>query len=286
MKLKNILFAMAIPGLAFLAACGDDETKAPAPNITFQTGAGYTFQNINVQFDSVLKIGIRAKSNDKKLASVKVTLSTNGAAAGTIWDTAISTATFDYDYIYQVKGGTGDVQTLSIVAVDDNGESASQSINITIKPALNPLKQTGGQRVWNILGPVGQKGAYDLNAITGRASNESESLKDLKDLTVVAGGGIFSESWGSGNGTKFARVTANDWNTATNTEALFDLWETKAATATSTITDINVGDYIVCKTGQNVSFNIYLIRIDAVVNTPAAGDNNDYIEFTYYKEDI
>lgn len=281
MKLKNILIALAIPGLAFLASCGGEEA-APKPNVTFQTGAGYTFQNINVQFDSVLKIGIRAKSNDKKLSGVKVTLSTNGATAGTIWDTAISSLTFDYDYIYQVKGGAGDVQTFTVIATDDNGESASQSFNITIKPALNPLKQTGGQRVWNIIGS--NKGAYDLNMITQRASNESESLKDLKDLTVVAGGGVFSKSWGSGNGTKFAKVSAADWNTATTTEALFDLWEANASASTSTITNIAAGDYIVCKTGQAVSFNIYLIRVDAVVATP--GDNNDYIEFTYYKEDI
>lgn len=281
MKFKNILLALAIPALAFLAACGD-ETAAPKPNVTLQTGAGFTFQNVTVRFDSVLKIGVRATSKDKKLASVKITLSTNGAAAGTLLDTLAGSASFDFDYFYQVKGGAGDVQTLTVIAIDDNKETASQSFTITIKPALQALKQTGGQRVNNIIGA--NKGAYDLNAILQRASGESESLKDLKDLTVVAGGGVFSKSWGSGNGTKFARVTLSDWNTATNTEALFDLWNTKSASATSTITNIAKDDYIICKTGQAVSFNIYLIRIDKVNET--ASDNNDFIEFTYYKEDI
>jgi hypothetical protein len=282
MKFKNILLALAIPALAFLAACGGGDSVPPKPNVTFQTGTGFTFQDVTVRFDSVLKVGIRATTKDKKLAGVKVTLSTNGAAAGTLWDTMISSASFDYNYIYKVKGGAGDVQTFTVVVTDDNKETASQSFSITLKPALMPLKQTGGQRVNNIIGA--NKGAYDLNAIIQRASGESESLKDLKDLTVVAGGGVFSKSWGSGNNTKFARVTLSDWNTATNTEALFDLWNTKSSSATSTITNIAVGDYIVCKTGQAVSFNIYLIRVDKVTET--AGDNNDFIEFTYYKEDI
>lgn len=276
------MIAALFPALAFLAACGGDGTSAPKPNVTFQTGSGFTFQDISVKFDSVLKIGIRATTKDKKLAGVKVTLSTNGGIAGTIWDTAISTASFDFDYIYQVKGGAGDVQTFTVIVTDDNKETASTSLKITIKAPLRPLKQTGGQRVNNIIGA--QKGAYDLNKEMQRASAEPESLKDLKDLTTVSGGGAFSKAWGSGNGTKFARVTAADWNIATTTEALFDLWETKKDIATSTITSIAVGDYIVCKTGQAVSFNIYLIRIDKVVDTPS--DNNDFIEFTYYKEDI
>lgn len=280
MKLKNILVAIAIPGLVFLAACGGGEDAKPKPNITFQTGAGFTFQDINVRFDSVLKIGIRATSKDKKLSGIKVTLSTNGGIAGTIWDTAISEASFDYDYMYTVKGGAGDVQTLAVTALDDNGESASQSLKITIKPALNPVKQTGGQKVYNIIGP--SKGAYDLNAGLQRASAESESLKDLKDMTTISNPD-FSQKWTSGNGSKFAKVTMNDWNNATTTEALFDLWNTKASVATSTI-DLKQGDYIVVKTGQAVSFNIYLIRIDKVNNTPS--DNNDFVEFTYYQEDI
>ena len=125
MNFKNILLAVSIPALAFLVACGG-ETTAPKPNVTFQTGAGFTFQNINVRFDSILKIGIRATTKDKKLAGVKITISTNGASAGTIWDTAISSASLDYDYKYQVKGGAGDVQTLTVVVTDDNKETASR----------------------------------------------------------------------------------------------------------------------------------------------------------------
>lgn len=275
MKLKSILIALSIPALAFLASCGGTDAAKPKPTITFQTGSGFTFSDAKAKFDSVLRIGIRATSNDKKLSKVKVTLSTNGGTAGTIWDTTISTASFNFDYNYTVKGGTGDVQTLEVTATDDNATTASVSLKVTITPPIYTVAQEGNQRCWNIIGL--NKGAYDLNEKSERGSAEDEKLKDLKDMTTISNPD-FSKAWTSGNGTKFVRVTKNDWDNTSSSGDMFDLWGTKGASATTTITNLAVGDYILVKTGQAVDFNIYLIRVDEVADV--AG-NNDYVKFTF-----
>lgn len=281
MKLRNILFALTVPALALLAACGGDGTDVkPKPTVTFQTGSGFTFSNASVKFDSILKIGIRATTADKKLAKVKVTLATNGGTAGTIWDTTISSANFNFDYKYQVKGGVGDVQKFEVTATDDNGESASVSLNITINPPIFSVNQTGNQKCWNIIGI--NKGAYDLNEQMERGSAEDEKFKDLKDMTTISNPD-FSKAWTSGNGSKFVRVAKADWDNISSSQDLLDLWNQKATSSSTSITNLAVNDYILIKSGQATKFNIYVIRVDEV--SDVAG-NNDFVKFTFIYADI
>ncbi|MBS3913584.1 MAG: hypothetical protein KG003_03745 [Bacteroidetes bacterium] len=282
MKFTHILMAIAVPAAAFLTSCGgDDPTQTkPKPGLSFQTGAGYTFSEATAVFDSVLVIGIRATTADKQLNTIKVYLSTNGSAKGVILDTATNKGIFSYDFPYKVKGSAGDVQTLEVEVVDDNGEMAVATLKINIKKVAHPLDQIGGQLIANIIGP--DPGAYDLNTGFTKISSDPEEIKDLKDMTTISSG-VFSKAWTSGNGTKFVKITTNDWNNATNTESLYDLWTTHGANAQSTVTNLAVGDIVLAKTGQtNISFNIYMIKIDKVFETTT--NNNDYIEFTYRKE--
>lgn len=287
MKLKHILLAAVVPAVAFLASCGgSDEKVVPAPTCTFQTGSGYTSSDVTSFYDSTVKIGVRAFSNDQSLTGVKITLSTNGAAAGSILDSVLSVKTCNFDYTYKVKGGVGDKQLLTVTATDKNGKTASASLTITINPALVAIVGVSAQKVYNVLAPSGFFGAYDLYGSVGVASASTETSKDLKDLTVATGpnAAVFTKSWGSGNGSKFIKVTANDWNNATNSDAIWQLWQTNGASATTTVTNIANNDVIVVKTGQAISFNLYIIKITDVHETPTpanGGDNNDYIQFDY-----
>jgi hypothetical protein len=287
MKFKHILLAVAVPALAFLSSCdegngGGGDVKKPAPTITFQTGTGFTSSDVSCRYDSLLKIGIRSTATEKNLTGVKVYISANGGPKGVILDTIIVNKNiFNMDYFYRVKGGAGDVQTVEVEATQENGESSRVSFKITIKLEARPLDQVGTQRVNNIIGAY--EGAYDLNMGELRKSSDDEATKDLKDMTSISNP-TFSKSWTSGNGSKFIRVTKGDWDNATSTESLYDLWVAKGAGATSTITNLAKDDYILVKTTQFVSFNVYLIRVDVVFET--ASNNNDYIEFTYRKESI
>ena len=46
---------------------------------------------------------------------------------------------------------------------------------------------------------------------------------------------------------------------------------------------MKVNDVYLVKTGQSVTFGLYLLNITAVVDLPAAGNQNDYIVFDYKK---
>lgn len=280
MKIKNILLALALPAAAFLASCGDETASKPKPTLTFQTGAGFTFSNLSAAKDSNLVFGIRATSTDKKLASAKVTQSTNGGAAGTIWDTVLNAATFNYDLNYKVLGGVDDKIVLTFTVVDDNGETATQTIQITVNPKNFGLGLEGNQYVYNILGP--EKGSYDLNnSIPVESTPANDAVRDIVDQTTTA---TFAKAWGTKNGTKFVKVTTENWNNASFSDYLYNLWKSEGSKATTTVTNLALNDIILCKTGQAVDFNIYLIKILEVKETTI--DNKDYVKFEYKKADV
>lgn len=277
-KIKSILLAAALPLLIILGSCGDDSTTTkPKPSLTFQTGSGFTFSDAQASVDSILVIGIRATSNDQKLKNIKITQSTNGGAPATLWDTTVSGKILNYDYDYEVSGGVTDIITLTVTATDDNGETASQSLKIEIFPAQIPPATQAGQKVYNMQSPTGYNGAYDLNTATPKFFADPGTVKDIVDQTPV--GGAFNKTWGSVNGTKFAKVTTDDFNNATNSNFIYNLWKNNAAKATATVANIAIGDVYVVKSGQSVRFNLYVIKITDVKVTP--NDNLDYIQFDY-----
>lgn len=285
MKFKHVLFAMAIPALAILSSCGGDTgTEKPKPTLNFETGTGYTSSAALASVDSLLKIGIRASSSDQKLKAVKVTISTNGGTALTYWDTAINTKIFNYDLKYKVAGSVADMLTMTVTATDDNGETVSKTLSIEIAPATVAIGRQQGFKVYNIIGA--SPGAFDLNTSANKTTSDPATVKDLIDMTVSTGAnaGVFSKSWTSGNGTKYVKVTADDYNNATSSNFLYNLWKSKSSTATTTVSNLATGDVILVKTGQAIRFNIYIIKVTAVNATPV-GDNSDYVEFEY-KGDI
>lgn len=285
MKFKNILFALAIPSLAILASCGDDgTTEKPKPTLTFQTGSGYTFSNAVASLDSALKIGIRASSTDQKLKQVEVRLSTNGGTAGVIWDTVLNTKIFNFDYIYRVAGSVGNTLTLSVVAIDDNGEKTTQSLNIDIAPANIPLGRQQGQIVYNIQSPTGFNGAYDLVTSSPRFSADAPATKDIVDQTPSSA--VFNKTWGTLNGSKFVKVTSSDYDNATTSTFIYNLWKSNSASAKSSISGIALGDVYVIQSGQTgggIKFNLFILKVTEVKETTT--DNLDFIKFEY-KGDI
>lgn len=281
--MKHLLFALALPAMVFLTACGGDSTDdaAPKPTLSFQTGSGFTFQDVQAGVDDILKIGVIAKSNDSKLSKVTISMSTNGGTPGIIFDTTINANSATFNYNYKVQGGVADMLKLTVTANDANGTSAEQSLNIEITPATVAIGLQQNQTVYNLQSPAGYNGAYDLTKSAGKFSADKPTEKDIVDGTPASA--VFSKSWGTLNGSKFVKITANDYNLATSSSFIYNLWKTNAANAAATVTDIKKDDIILVKSGQSVPFGLYIIKITEVRETTA--DNLDYIKFEY-KGDI
>ena len=283
MKMKHVLFALAIPALAFLSSCGGDSDPdaAPKPTLSFQTGSGFTFDDAQAGVDDILKIGVIAKSNDSKLNKVTINLSTNGGTPGVIFDTTVNANGATFTYNFKVQGSVTDVLKLTVTASDANGTTAEQSLSIEITPATVAIGLQQNQYIYNLQSPAGYNGAYDLTKSSAKYSNDNRTEKDIIDGTPSSA--VFSKSWTTGNGSKFVKVSANDYNLSTSSTFIYNLWKTNAANATATATDLKLGDVILVKSGQSVPFGLYIIKITEVKETTT--DNLDYIRFEY-KGDI
>ncbi|MDA0686425.1 MAG: hypothetical protein O3C22_06340 [Bacteroidetes bacterium] len=283
MKFKHILWALAVPALAFLASCGED-SKDPKPTLALTGGAGLIAGDCQVGPDSMLAFSITATAGSENLKGVTITASVNGASAVVAFDTMLTGKTASFLAQRQVAGNVGDEVVYTITAADANGQTAEVKLNIEVTPALLPLDNlVQGQKVYNYL-YNGFTSGYNLNLGVALTSGSAGTLKDILDKTPT-GAAEFTSTWGSGNGAKFVRVTANDFTNASTTTFLYNLWKANAASATTEISNIVKNDIILVKTGQDLTYNIYILKIENVVINTAAGNHNDYIQFAYKGKD-
>ncbi|MEY2870493.1 MAG: hypothetical protein RLZZ146_416, partial [Bacteroidota bacterium] len=46
-----------------------------------------------------------------------------------------------------------------------------------------------------------------------------------------------------------------------------------------------VGDVYLVKSGQDLPFNLYIVKVTKIQDLTAVGNHNDYVEFSYKKID-
>ena len=131
---------------------------------------------------------------------------------------------------------------------------------------------------------MGFENAYDLNNGVGLKTGDNATRKDLLDKTLT-GAAQFSRIWGSDNNGKFVKVTANDYTNASTTTFLYNLWKANGANALPQTATLAVGDVYLVKTGQDLPFNLYILKVTKIQDLPAIGNHNDYVEFGYKKID-
>lgn len=279
MKLKYILFAFAFPLAAFLGSCDPEDAK-PKPTISLVAGTKYVSASISVTSDSMLTFSIKTTAGSDNMATISASYSLNGAAAKTFFDTSVAGKEVVCIAKNRISAGVDDILDYTFTATDANGQKASTSIKILVIPPIKPLAGVAGQSIYNAR-YVGFDNAYNLNtsiAFIGSIANFATS--DILDKTPL-GAEQFAKTWGSGNGSKFVRVTSNDFTNATTTTFMYNLWKANGAKATLEINSIVKGDIILVKSGQAIPFNLYMLKITNIQDLPTIGNHNDYIMFDY-----
>jgi len=279
-RLFNYTFVCAAAALAVLSACGDDEPVKPKPTLTLNSAAGYTAVDVKSENGTKLKFGIVATApSGEKLKQFTVKIATNGGVAASLKDTVLNASSLNYDWNFTVNGSVNDKITLSFSVTLENGESDSISVTVTVIAPVENLSESAGQEVNNMIGPL--PGAYNLVSGIQMRSDSSDARKDIKDMTTTSTTNTytFSQSWTSGNGSKFVKVTAADYAATTTNQQLVDLWNAKSSTAANTVTNIAKGDIILVKSGQSITFPYFLVNVTDVVLT--TGNNNDKYVFSY-----
>ncbi len=278
MKLKHILFALVCPLVTFLGSCGS-ETK-PKPTISLVAGTKYVSASISVMSDSMLTFSIKTVAGSDNMANISASYSLNGGGAKTFFDSSVAGKEVVCIAKNRISAGVDDILDYTFTATDANGEKASTSIKILVIPPTAPLAGVAGQLLYNARN-VGFDNAYNLNtSIAFKGTNANFAVSDILDKTA-SGAEQFAKTWGSGNQSKFVRVTSNDFTNASATTFLYNLWKANGAKATPEISAIAKGDIILVKSGQAIPFNLYLIKIVNIQDLPALGNHNDYIMFDY-----
>lgn len=274
MNLKTWMLLLPLSAMALLSSCGgEEEVPKPTASITI-TGDKISGNEVEVVSDIVITASATAGS--ESLKSVKFSVKINGAAI-TVLDTAVISKSFTVVFPTTALGSTGDDVEYIVTAMDANGTEASASTKLSVVPKLLSLDGSANQIVYNS-NAQGQNIAYDLVAGFALAKGSAPIDQDIKDATGATEV-QWSKKWTSGNGTKFIKITANDWNNSSSTTYLYNLYKANKDKMTTEIT-FEEKDVILAKSTQDVEFNIYIIQIDKVTDLPAVGNNNDFAQFS------
>jgi hypothetical protein len=282
MKLKHLLLALSLPVVAFLGSCGGDSND-PKPTISLTAGAKFVSGDISVMSDSLLSFSISATSGSGALSGISANYSINGKSAVSIKDTSVNGNAVAFVIKHRLAGSVDDVVTYTFTAKDANGQTASVSVKISVIPPTAPLVGFSNQLIYNARN-TGFENAYDLNKGVGLLTNANATLKDMMDKTTSSMD-QFSKIWGSDNSSKFVKVTANDFTNASTTTYLYNLWKANGANAVAQTAVLAVGDVYLVKSGQDLPFNLYIVKVTKIQDLTAAGNHNDYVEFSYKKID-
>ncbi len=273
MKLRIITLALALPILAFLGSCGTEE--APKPTISLLADGINANQDVIV--GTAIKFSVKATAGSAAMKNIVITATIAGKSQ-TIVDSALTTKDIAFVRNLKAVGSPGDEVKYTFTANDANGESASTSVTLNVLPIQGSLDGQSGFQVYNAAS-AGMYTAFDLALAQPLLPGGALTNKDILDATLSSAQ-QWSKTWKSGNGSTFVKVTSNDWNNASSTTYLFNLWKANKTKMTETISVVN-GDVILVRSGQALDFNLFIVKITNVVDLPAIGNNNDYAQFDY-----
>jgi len=290
MKIKYLLLALTLPMITFFGSCQPGGSDSPT-RISLGNGPGLISANTTAMADSLLTFSISASAMMAMdfagtIQKISASYSINGKSAVPILDSTISSSSSSTIlFQHRLVGNVADVVKYTFVATEVNGNSAKTSVEITVNPTPAPLKIITENFVYNTLD--NSKCGFDLSKGLGLTKYDTLISKDLMDKTIAGplGDAQFSKKWGSGNFTRFVKISNNDYINAKTTNDLYDLWNLNGIFATLQTATLAKGDVYLVKSGQDLPFNLYIIAITEIQDITNIGNNLDYVKFNYKKID-
>ena len=289
-KIKYLLLALTLPMITFFGSCQPGGSDSPT-RISLGNGPGLISANTTAMADSLLTFSISASAMMAMdfagtIQKISASYSINGKSAVPILDSTISSSSSSTIlFQHRLVGNVADVVKYTFVATEVNGNSVKTSVEITVNPTPAPLKIITENFVYNTLD--NSKCGFDLSKGVGLTKYDTLISKDLMDKTIAGplGDAQFSKKWGSGNFTRFVKISNNDYINAKTTNDLYDLWNLNGIFATLQTATLSKGDVYLVKSGQDLPFNLYIIAITEIQDITNIGNNLDYVKFNYKKID-
>ena len=293
MKNLKLLGAAAVMSVALTGCIGDsDETSS-----SFEISVGPTGQSIAAGSSLDLTGEI---SSDAVLDSVDITISSEGLSdmelmyvgveckdesscpdptKGDLEEIDLSALKLSAS-----EGACNGDYTLTVYA-ESNGATSTKDLAFTVTDgddceaaALTEAAEAG--ILYNINGPTGETGAFDLVAEKGLASSDDEAAKDLLDISAVGEGQ--KATFSSANGATFVVAADFDYDAATDKSAEEAYM---AGTAAASVDGLEVGSIVIVKLAEDREVSFAVLKITDIDPEAGAstGGNTGTITFTYKK---
>lgn len=288
-KLIYSTLSLILMSSTLFVGCKDDKNVDPTvekgPNISFQTGSGYSFTDASSITGETIKIGMRLTS-DVNLKTSRITVKYSSQAEAALLDstytsnTKISNKDVNFTFPITDKG----IYVFTIYATDKDNNTKSSKITITAK---GPLLERGTGVFYSLKATgAASFSAFDLN--TGEAVTATGTANlSVRDLVDMSTGATLSNSWKSQNGTEFIKSTnvegtlnGKAYTQFRTEDDITAAWNALSSTKTTQITGLEIGTTIIAKSTRNSVVTYYLISITDI-NDDANGSEDDYYEIQY-----
>lgn len=281
MKKVKFLALMFLAGSTMFTSCKKDETTMAEPTISFANGisnyeisatATYPWSQTitpTITAEGEIKtFTVKKKDASGASSTVAITGSFSGKTSFTETFTIVCAATDSYPL--QIIFNVTDKEDMGIEKIFTITQAGAAGTTLAYENTSAIL--------YNLQGPTGYKGAWDLVANVAKASADASADKDMKNTTPNPPTGTygFTVEWVAMNSTMFVSASSLTYATAT----LEDITAAYAAgTPTATVTTPTVNSLYVAK--LRGGSNYALIKVTAINTTTS--DNLDNITFSYKK---
>ncbi len=242
MKKIVYLFAFVLLIGTFFSSCKKDNSTVVPPTLTFNTGAGYTYQDVTIESGDVIKVGVVAlasTSSNKNLTNFKLTLTSNNVS-NTLVDSTFNSNSFQANYSITFDS----VETVRLLAVitDKDGQTAEKSFNIIVNKATVVVNKYTDISL----------GSFNDSENGSFYSTSTNEVFFSNDAINHQGKIDFEFYLGATNG---ATIAAPDDSTAATVFAALqnNNWVTKNATRFAT-TNMSIHDFSNISNGDNYAF--------------------------------
>lgn len=287
-KLIYSTLSLILMSSTLFVGCKDDKVVDPTvekgPNISFQTGSGYSFTDGSVITGETIKIGMRLTS-DVNLKTSRITVKYSSQAEAPLLDSTYTsnTKTSNRDVSFTFPVSDKGAYVFTIYATDKDNNTKSSKITITAK---GPLLERGTGIFYSLRATGAAKfSAFDLN--TGEAITASGTANlSMRDLVDMSTGGDLSNSWKSQNNTEFIKSTnaqgtlnGKAYSQFRTEEDVTAAWNALSSTKATQITGLDIGTTIIAKSTRNSVVTYYVIAISDI--NDEAGSEDDFYEIQY-----
>ena len=263
MKKLSFLLMAVLAVSVIMSSCKKDEDAVGPPTLDFKGGANYVDEDQTIAVNTIFEVGIAATANaetNKKLTSLRLTRTANNT---TFIDTTytINETLFNADFQFNSQSA-GVVETILFVLTDGNGQTASQSLNITYEQLGSAVTKNANVLMGSFNDDNGSfysTSAKMVYSIADATANQS-SIDFLFYLGVTNGSAIASpadedansvyaiEDWTTKNATLFSmtEMTVEEFDAIGDTHVFPEFTGDKSG-----ITQLATANVIMFKTVEN-----------------------------------